>query len=242
MSQSPRSDSFLSQEFTSPSQSSQSSPSQSSQQQLQVLPSTPAVLRAHSQLGRPPSQQLAFSPGEIYTQLDTRSFEEERERQRQLAAAAASAAAADQQAVYDAQEAEYAEYLERNPPSPLPDFSQPLPHPPGFQSFTPAEEAIARRVEIAGYPVQRPYVFHGNQEHAAYIKAQYERDDDIVRQFMRRTQAAAAAAEAAAAAKRNSRARRGGRYTKKKSKRNVKKYTRKSKKNKMQRRKSHRRN
>jgi len=231
MSQTPTHDSFLSQEFTSPSQSSQS--------QLIVVPSTPEFQRARSQFGRPPSPQVAFSPGEIYTQLDTRSFEEERERQQQLAAAARQAEDDAQQAVYDAQQAEYAAYLERNPPSPIPDFSQPLPHPPGFQPLTPAEEAIARRVENAGRPVQRPYVFYGNQDHAAHAEAQRERDDDLVRQFMRRTQAAAAAA---AAAKRDSRARRGGRYTKKKSKRNVKKYTRKSKKSKMQRRKSHRRN
>jgi len=241
MSQSLRSDSFLSPPQSSQSQSqssqsqSQSSPSQSSQQQLQVLPSTPAVLRAHSQFGRPPSPQLAFSSGEIYTQLDTRSSKKEQGRQRHLAAAAASAAAAGQQAVYDDQEAEYAEYLERNPPSPLPDFSRPLPHPPGYQPLTPEEEAIARRVENAGRPVHRPYVFRGNQEHAADAEAQHKQDDDIVRKFMRETQAAAAAAAA------KSRAKRGGRYTNKKSKRNVKKYTRKSKKNKMQRRKSHRR-
>ena len=231
MSQSPRSDSFL-----SAPQSSQSSPSQPS------IPPTPQSQRGRSQFGRAAGPQLAFSPGEIYTQLDDRTIRALDAQDAATDAARRMEEERVQQDIYDAQQAEYAAYLERNPPSPLPDFSRPLPHPPGFRPLTDKEYAVAQRVENAGRPVHSTDVFCGNQEHAAHVDARRAQDAARVREFMLASNEAQKRVAAAKAAAKKGGQRKTSKKSKKKSKRNIRRYTRKSNKNKMQRRKSHRRN
>lgn len=205
----------------------------------QSQPVTPFSQHGQSQYGVPTPLPRPLS--QQFTQLDTRVFEREEERQRQLALAAQAAYDA-QQAEYDAQQAaQQAEYNEAaSSPSWIPDFSQPLPHPPGNPPLTDKELNIANRVLQVALPVQRQgqeYIVHGNQEAAAAAEAKLREDDAVVRNFMSRSREAQQRVEAAAA----SRKKKGGSRRKKsvKSKRNLKRYTRKSNKNKMQRKKSH---
>lgn len=215
---------------------------------------TPFSQRGQSQyrMRTPPPRSLS----QELTQYDTRAIEQ-REQQRQADADAAAAAAdrARQEedealaAAYDAQEAAYAAYLAENPSYEPYDFSRPLTPPPGYRPLSEKERAIEERVQSADRPVQRPYVFYGNQGYAAAAAEQHERNKEIARQFVIKTNKTQREAEAKIKKQGQggiAKSKKGGQKMlskKKASKTHSKsKYTRKLNKKKIHRKKSQRRN